>query len=205
MIEGLIEGAIEALYPSRCAACDRIGAQFWCSVCAVGLERAGPFDIQGIGSARAGFVYRGPIVRAIRRWKFAGAWWLARDLARAIESEARVLRTDAWVPVPLDSERARTRGFNPSSELARALGGPVWHGLVRRRATGTQLGRTRVQRLAADLGYEGTGRRIDGAQVTVVDDVCTTGATARAVGRVLLKQGARSVSLLVVARSETEP
>jgi predicted amidophosphoribosyltransferase len=49
-----------------------------------------------------------------------------------------------------------------------------------------------------DLGFAG---RIAGANVVLVDDVLTTGATANAAARALLRAGAARVDLLVFART----
>lgn len=203
-----LKAVVDGLFPPRCVACDGLGARFMCPACEVAAEPDGPFDLEGFERAHAGFRYGGTVSEAIVRWKFGGAWWLGAPLAHAIRAGVEAVRTDAWVPVPLTRHRLRARGFNQAVELARHFGGPVWHVVQRARTAdpSAQTGRTRQQRLRARPGFElRPGARIRGCRVTVVDDVATTGTTARAMAQVLLKAGAQSVSLIVVARTERDP
>jgi predicted amidophosphoribosyltransferase len=87
------------------------------------------------------------------------------------------------VPVPLHPSRARKRGYNQARLLAEAIAGrtgmPVADCLERSGARGTQVGRTRAQRLRGIAG----GIRLIGEpppRPVLVDDVITTGATLAA-------------------------
>ena len=114
------------------------------------------------------------------------------------------------VPVPLARERLRERGYNQSWELARRLGRALGcearaDALFRVRDTAHQLRLHRAQRGANLSGaFVVTPRHaawVRGADVALVDDVLTTGATAQAAARTLLAAGARDVRLWVVART----
>ncbi len=114
------------------------------------------------------------------------------------------------VAVPLSRERLRERGYNQSWELARrlarALDLPACpDALFRVRDTGHQLGLQRGDRARNLQGAFVVSPRhaawVCGARIALVDDVLTTGATARAATRTLRAAGARDVQVWVVART----
>ncbi|MEE2878814.1 MAG: ComF family protein [Pseudomonadota bacterium] len=116
---------------------------------------------------------------------------------------------DLIVPVPLHYRRLASRGFNQSGWLAAAVGRraqrPVCNdALVRRKPTPSQGGLTARERRRNVRGAfavrHGRETRIDGANIVLIDDVYTTGATLSACTRALLKGNAASVSVLVLAR-----
>src|ERR671911_370083 len=76
--------------------------------------------------------------------------------------------------------------------------------LARVRPTAKQVGLTRAQRRENLQGAlrvpDGARARLDGRRVLLVDDVLTTGATANAAARALLRGGARAVDVLAFAR-----
>jgi ComF family protein len=156
--------------------------------------------------------YEGSLRGAVLALKFGGRRRLATQLARALWTEPRVrtlLADEAiLVPVPLHGRRLRQRGFNQSEliarELARLSRQPLRaQALRRRRDTSAQTGLTAAQRRANVAGAFEVRRRdaVLGRTVVLVDDVYTTGATARACARALRQAGARSVRLLTVART----
>jgi len=120
------------------------------------------------------------------------------------------------VPVPLHRKRRAERGFNQAEKLAaealRVLkqNHPAWRlelssrVLIRERITESQAGLTPRQRrqnlrgafFVADAGM------VQGRHVVLVDDIYTTGATARACSKVLLKAGAASVRVATLARAQ---
>jgi predicted amidophosphoribosyltransferase len=112
------------------------------------------------------------------------------------------------VPAPLHAARRRERGFDQAEWLARAvaarLGLDVACGVLARRRATLPQGDPRVTSRSANV--EGAFavvrlRAVAGRSVVLVDDVLTSGATARACAEQLLAAGARDVSVLTACRS----
>lgn len=160
--------------------------------------------------ARAAFVYEGAAREVILRLKHADRPHLAGDMAMQLLRVGGDWLTDAViVPVPLHRWRLWKRGYNQAAELAKAIAkraqAPLIHdALVRHRATGASQGMSPAERRRNVRGAfrvaNGTKPRLAGRCIILVDDVLTTGATADACARTLLRAGARSVKLLTLAR-----
>ena len=130
------------------------------------------------------------------------ASWIARAAADLI-GEA-----DAVVPVPLHPWKLFRRRYNQAAELARPLarraGRAYLPGVLKRVRSGGQAGKSATGRRRAVAGVfvvpPGQRSRVEGRRVLLVDDVMTTGATADACARALLRAGARAVDVAVIAR-----
>jgi ComF family protein len=129
---------------------------------------------------------------------------LARLLVRALPREAAF---DVIVPVPMHWRRRLERGFNQASllanELGRYVGAPIASALRRPYRGTPQASLSFADRRANLRGASFTVSRpgaIAGRRVLLVDDVITTGATARACARALKSAGAAHVTVLTLAR-----
>jgi ComF family protein len=176
-------------------------------------------------AAHVAFDYAFPWDGLIQQWKFAGRTALARPFAasilaalpsqrvrdEALEGTVSAGAPPRWlVPVPSTPGRLAERGYNPTELLAQALsahiGIPVAHqALIRPRDAPHQSALTRAQRLGhlqeAFVLSPAWRARLQGARLVLVDDVVTTGATAAAATRELLRAGAISVDVWAVART----
>jgi len=135
---------------------------------------------------------------------------LAPMLARLIAARLPVLEGD-WlaVPVPLHRWRLWRRGFNQSALLAREVAGlagtgVLVDGLLRTIPTPPLGGLGRVQRAQALRGAIAANPRraamLKGANIVLVDDVLTSGATSGACVTALRQAGARQVKIACFSR-----
>ena len=191
------------LGPPWCAACHRPfaydrGPGTCCAACL-----ADPPIHAGVRAAVAyGDTARILALRLKYGRRIAVAQTMARQMARLMPDGAALL-----VPVPLHRWRLWSRGYNQAALIADALAKrtpvPVDRQvLVRRRATRSMRLMSRRRRAETVAGAFAVidPARVKGRAVVLVDDVYTTGATANACAKALLKAGAGSVSILVWAR-----
>lgn len=220
-------GFIDTLFPPRCGGCQADGT-LWCEVCQASLEyvspptcdrcgephtvglcskcRAQPLQIESIQSV---VIFQDKIRHAIHRFKYERLSGLADPLGDLLVEgwRAHGLAADWLIPVPLHPARQRERGYNQAELLARRLSRQVNVSysattLNRTRLTAVQMTLDAAQRRANVAGAFATAdKRMQGARVVVIDDVCTTGATLDACAAALLALGATSVIGLTVART----
>jgi len=165
--------------------------------------------------------YQGELRMLLRLLKFRRVPGVARLLGSRMAEAMLKLQPETAndvlvAAVPLFRQRERQRGFNQSVLLAnRALARlqrthPQWkleraHTLlVRQRSTHSQfeLGvRDRRRNLRGACRVQGN---VHGREVMLVDDILTTGATARECARVLIAAGASKVWVVTLARAQRE-
>jgi predicted amidophosphoribosyltransferase len=160
----------------------------------------------GLSRVRSAVWLRGSARHAVHLLKYEGWWRVAEALAEAMVTLEPLTGQVCLIPVPLGSRRLRTRGYNQSQRIARALGARVGRPvrtevLQRRRETRTQTALTPEGRHANVAGaFEARGAA--GLACVLVDDVFTTGATLAAAGAALQGAGAARVEAVTFARAE---
>lgn len=204
---------VDFMYPPRCPACgENIGAQTGlCLACWSSLRT--PEDEPPAGATvrvAAAATYCDLSRKLILAFKHGGKIALAPLLARLIAAqlgEPQPLRL--IIPVPLHPMRLWRRGYNQSALLGRELerlghGRLLVDGLRRVRATPSLDKRSRSERAALLAGaIRFHPRRLPvlrGADVLLVDDVLTSGATTAECASALRQAGAASVTIACFAK-----
>lgn len=199
--------AIPPIASPHCPLCEEPfltegGSDHLCEVC---LRQPPPFTwCRSLGC------YDDLLRGAVQRFKYQGAVGLDRCLGTLLAEHLRPAVTEfapaVLVPVPLHRERLRQRTYNQSLLLARFLGRqwrrPVAARLLERtRATPSQQGLAAEDRRRNLRGAFAVRTPLDGARVLLIDDVLTTGATARECAATLLQAGADAVAVAVLGRA----
>ena len=228
-VYGWTSRLFDRLLPSRCLVCSERGAigRDLCPTCCESLpwlttscaRCALPLgvDAELCGdclrrpppqtATRAAFVYRTPLDRLLPRAKFHGDLAGLRLLSALMgDSLGDAERPETLAPIPLHRDRLRRRGYDQALELARPLarrlGLPLRDDLLRRvRATAAQ---SRLDAGARRRNLRGAFEVRAGASlpahVALIDDVMTTGATARSAALALRRAGVQRVDVWVCAR-----
>jgi len=166
-------------------------------------------------------IYEDELRLMIHMLKYEGVRAVARPLGRRLAHEIAKLESVAArdllvVPVPLFAAKQRQRGYNQAQLLADAAmeelrkTSPAWKLIAEYRAL------RRVKNTESQFGLTPRARRrnlqgafavveaeaIRGREVLLIDDIYTTGATARECARVLRRAGAGKVWVATVARAQ---
>ena len=166
---------LDAVFPPQCASCNAFGS----GLCGACVPAGTPLRIGLPGlTVRALAPYEDTVRTAVLALK-DGRRDVAEALGRAIAP--LIAPGSCLVPVPTTVARLRVRGVDGvalvARHAARGAGAEMLVALEQRRGD-AQRGRSRTQRLAA-RGRFVCRASIAGRRVTLVDDVCTTGATLR--------------------------
>lgn len=197
---------LDVLFPADCLSC---GAPARHRLCAACLDEI-PTLLRPISSppaiATAWILggYDSPLGAWVRQGKYRGDPGAFTEMgARLAEAGAgRLPRIDAIAPVPVPRRRRLQRGFDQAELLAvpvgRRLGVPVRRMLRRVDPTEQSTRSTRQRAAGARGAFAHTGEPAP-ERVLLIDDVITSGSTARACAEALLCAGARRIHLLCVA------
>jgi ComF family protein len=181
----------------RCALASPAGA-----VCGRCLTQPPNFD-----ATVAALAYRFPADVLVHALKFRSELALAPLFAALLSKKlAAGERVDCILPVPLSGGRLRERGYNQSLEIGRSLGRATGARLApelceRRRDTLAQAELPLAERAKNVRGAFHCPRLLEGANIAVLDDVMTTGATLDEIAATLKRAGAARVVNWVVART----
>jgi predicted amidophosphoribosyltransferase len=221
--QDLVAASSDLLLGGACVGCHRPGPPL-CLRCATALDGL-PFEARPTPEPPALPVvfavaeYDGVAKRALLAHKEQGRLTLAKPLGRALaisvcgvlaradDSTAGVI---ALVPVPSSGRSTRERGHDPLLRIARECGrslrrsglpAVVDPALTIVRAVTDQAGLNALERranVAAAFAVKGR-RSFAGRTVVVVDDICTTGATAAEAARAVSAAGASVAGVAVIA------
>ena len=155
------------------------------------------------------FHYETPVDFLLQSIKFQGQHrfipFLAMELAQAIKQQSHYQTIDVIIPVPLHSQRLRSRGYNQALEIAKVVAKTLdlpidYNCCVRPRANIAQadlLGKARLQNMHNVFAV----RRLPASRIALIDDVMTTGATLFELAHCLKIAGANYIEAWVCARS----
>jgi len=222
---------LDWLFPKFCTGCGFLG-EYLCPRCVALLKTKSELcfyceKFSPSGLTHPSCIKKGPIVGNLSLFQYTGLMTkiihshkyqlnqllIDRFLSEAVQPQ--ILRIKSFlpqtnpllVPVPLDKERTKQRGFNQSLIICKYLSGLL--GLqtqdivLKIRKTCSQAGIK--NRKSRKINIKGSfvmfdNKPIIGKDVVVVDDLVTTGATITEMARVLKKAGANRIYSFALAR-----
>ncbi|MGH8311647.1 MAG: double zinc ribbon domain-containing protein [Gammaproteobacteria bacterium] len=186
----------------RCAAPTTV--ESGTALCGQCLKSPPPWD-----SAASPLLYAWPLDQLLQRFKFNNDLATGRLLGELLAdflAAGHTAKPELLIPVPLHVERLRERGFNQALELARPVSRrlhlTIAHDLcVRVKHTQVQSKLDAAERHRNLRDAFVVRRSLQGANVAVLDDVVTTGATVTALSKTLHQAGAATVQVWSLARA----
>ena len=193
--------------------CERLGTPFEHDLGQGLISPQAMADPPAFSRARAVARFEdGPARTLVHRLKYSDRAELSPPIASWMARAGADILADAdlLTPVPLHALRLWRRQFNQAAalatEISRRTGKPCDLTAPRRiKATRSQVGMSRAQRAENVQGAFRVAESavLRGLNVVLVDNVLTSGATANASARALLRAGANRVDVLVFARVVT--
>lgn len=223
----LTDALLHLFYPMLCPACDVEETDTSGMLC-IGCQHSLPFtgfeDIRNnaveklfwgrvevcVAFATMFYHEKSSIQRIVHEIKYKNNLELAMHMGRMMGMRMKnVINTngiDFSIPMPLHPKKLKKRGYNQAALLCKGIESTgmiplLEHVLVRRKHTGTQTKKSRIERwdnVGDVFSVEQTGS-IQGKHILLVDDVITTGASTEACAQTLLQAGAGKVSIAGLA------
>ncbi len=217
-IMSFVEELLNMLFPERCIGCEKSGSAL-CAIC----ERTITTKPHALSSTVAVlFDYRNPLVKkAIWALKYhhrksLGKYFgvaLYREFFKQLAHGSKKAREEIFViPIPSGAKGMSTRGYNHASIIAKTIAEcargdnlPITFSdqlLYKKRENAQQvavIGKSGRQENVRELFGLRHGEMIRGKTVVIIDDVITTGATAREARRALKEFGPKRVLTIAVA------
>ena len=185
--------------PSRCFRCMKQTVDFRvCASCRPSV---------GMGHVWAMYPYQGYAKKLVKEFKFNAKRDAAKDIAGYLGHVVPHLPKDTIVvAVPTVPARVRSRGYDHATLLAKAFAARqslLYLPALQRLNKHRQLGASRTERFAhmKDAFAVINPKNIQGADILLVDDVITTGATLSSAAKALRAAGARRVDAVVFAQT----
>jgi len=220
------DACLARLLPQHSDLCARCGESLGMDTYGLSLQqecqvcRLAPPPFQ---RAAAFGAYQEEMRRTLHLLKYEGLTAMAKPLGALLAQAMLMLEPEAptamtVIAVPLFAAREWSRGYNQSILLAESalanlrIQHPAWRlqtahtALIRKRDTDShfQLAPHQRRENLKNAFAVVEKARIDGRDILLIDDIYTTGATARECARTLLAAGASSVWVATLARAQIE-
>jgi len=216
----IVQHILQCLYPTLCRECNVVipPSDIFCGHCLASIRpipsKIFPVTKDLTLTVFAVSHYATPVRRLIIK-KFHGDVLASRQLARMMLAftPLRSMPIDYFVPIPLHWTRYASRGFNQAHVIAQSLRKeikkPVVRLIYRSRLTTFQWKLSAEHRQtnvkhAFDIHpwYKIMGaHKIQGKDIILIDDLCTTGATLVQVAKVIARYNPKSLTAIVGCRA----
>lgn len=188
---------------NQCLQCQKESVPLVCERCLSQIERVQNSPAGPLSYGR----YEGVLKNLIHLFKYENKFALATPLVKLV-LEIAPQDAEAIIPVPLHFKKLQQRKYNQSillgRELSKALCIPLCVDVltkIKPTPSQTELGPLERQKNVLNAFLVQKVHKMIGKHLLLLDDVYTTGVTAKECERMLLQAGAKKVSIITLARS----
>lgn len=211
----MINYILELLYPTKCGICGRICKEGICKKCEIKLKK---YEINLIIKNNSYYResmhlyrYEGIIRKAIIDYKFNNKPYLYKMFSKMILNNKKICgflkKYDIIIPVPIHKKRKITRGYNQTELIAKEIAKNTnlvfeKNALKKQKNIITQsnLNKLKRQKNVKNAFVIKNVENITNKKVVIFDDIYTTGSTVLECAKVLKKAGAKTVSVMTIAK-----
>ena len=211
----MLEYILELIYPTVCGFCGDISKEAICKKCELKLKE---YEINLIRRnkeyySKSMHIYRyeGLIRNSIIAYKFNEKSYLYKTFAKILLKNKKIYRFlkkyDIIIFVPMHIRKKFQRGYNQTELIARKIAKNTHlklekDVLFKQKNIEPQSMLSKVKRKEniKNAFYIKNAERITNKQIIIFDDIYTTGSTVLECARVLRKAGAKSISVLTIAK-----
>ena len=193
--------------------CEKCGRQTYTQGVCLDCKSALPTFTRGF----APFVYQGNVAALVNRLKNGEphlGWYFGEQMAEYFLAQSPNLKAESpllIIPVPMTDRAHRKRGYNQAERLAESIEERFTQRSVSAQLRADILQKKKETASQKKMSLQERRKNVEGAYrvierkackdktVLLIDDICTTGATASECAERLLKAGAKAVYFLAIA------
>lgn len=143
--------------------------------------------------------YNAKMMEYFSRYKFHGDYFLRNIFAKEVKLALSSYQGFTIIPIPISEERYEERGFNQVIGILEAANIP-YSSILKKDHYQKQSEKTRSERLKTSQMFYLDKKDSVPANIILVDDIYTTGATIQLAKALLMKNGAKTIKTFSIAR-----
>ncbi|MTD42237.1 ComF family protein [Erwinia sp. CPCC 100877] len=182
-----------------CHGCQKAGYAAYCPDCLKWQQQFPAYDFHH----ESLFAYDAAMQEWFEQYKFKGNYSLRFSFAKFIAAYFKIKKNQLVIPIPISTERMKTRGFNQVAGLLEAAQVSYQPYLIRFEHSESQVTKNRKARLALKQPFKLTEKAkevITNQEILLVDDIYTTGRTLFHAAQVILEHNPSKLNTFSIAR-----
>lgn len=213
----MFEFILNFFYPPICGICGKINKNWICPKCNLIINKLLKSNIvlykdKYFDKLIYLFDYDGIIRKMILDYKFNDKSYLYKTLSKILIQNKKICeiikKYDIIIPVPMHKVKKKKRGYNQVELIANELKiNKVNENvntkiLIKNLITKAQSTLNKIERQTNAIGAYNVinNNNIIGKNVLLLDDIYTTGSTVNECSKMLKRNGAKSISVLTIAK-----